>query len=656
MNFKFILTASILALSSGISFGQQASSVYAYIAKYKDLAIAEQKRTGVPAAIKLAQGIHESGCGESELSLNAMNHFGIKCKTSWTGATYTYTDDAKNECFRKYDNDRSSYMDHSDFLKSNARYATLFTLDATDYKGWAYGLKKCGYATNPKYAQKIVDLIEKYELNQYSMQEERGGMGDEEGDEDIMVATTAAMAIPETKPAVLIAAQSTEREYYVLTVKNGLKGFYGRKGDLLLNAAYQNNIRYAKLLDLNDLSDEPLPADMFIYLERKNKEGTTSTYELREGESLITVAQEQGIRVKELRQYNHLRGTEEPEVGAVLYLKNTAPKKPLLRAPLFGKNANPEYTKAKENNPAYVSGGKKAAAPDDGIVVAEEADNTALEVAPPSTENKEETYNIADEPAVEEQIAAEQNTQVPTSRQPEPVSKASEAEPAEEMSDLDRLKAKLDRSVYGSQNAKNNQAPAKPVSNNNTTNTSRPAATTSTYETRPAVQSTTTRPVASNTYAAESGNSGKAMSQDELKKRIEANRKGERETPVVANHSNAAFIKPEQAKPQVVAAAPVKEKPKAAEKKSNEKKVAEKKGTEKKGVDKKGTDKKGTDKKVADKKAEKKPAKPGSHTVKKGETVTAIADKYNLTTKEVIKLNKLSTNGAVKPGMKLKLK
>ena len=281
-------------------------------------------------------------------------------------------------------------MDHSDFLKSNARYATLFTLDATDYKGWAYGLKKCGYATNPKYAQKIVDLIEKYELNQYSMLEERGGMGDEEGDDDIMVATTATMAIPETKPAVLIAAQSAEREYYILTVKNGLKGFYGRKGDLLLNAAYQNNIRYAKLLDLNDLSDEPLPADMFIYLERKNKEGTTSTYELREGESLIIVAQEQGIRVKELRQYNHLRGTEEPEVGAVLYLKNTAPKKPLLRAPLFGKNANPEYTKAKENNPAYVSGGKKAAAQDDGVVVAEEADNTALEAAP-LTESKEET-------------------------------------------------------------------------------------------------------------------------------------------------------------------------------------------------------------------------------------------------------------------------
>lgn len=647
MNFKFILTASILTLSSGLGFAQQASSVYAYIAKYKDLAIAEQKRTGVPAAIKLAQGIHESGCGESELSLNARNHFGIKCKTSWTGQTYTYTDDAKNECFRKYDNDKNSYIDHSDFLKSNARYAALFTLDASDYKGWAYGLKKCGYATNPKYAQKIVDLIEKYELNQYSLQEECGGMGDEEGDGEVLLATTAT-AIPESKATKAPVAQYAEREYYVLTVKNGLKGFYARKGDLLLNAAYQNNIRYAKLLSLNDLVDEPLPSDMFVYLEKKSKEGKTDTYQLGEGELLITVAQEQGMRLRELKQYNHLRGTEEPAAGTVLYLKNTAPKKPLLRAPLFGNKSNPEFAnKTKEADPNFVSGGRKAAAVDAGVQeTVAEVDHTVAEVAAPA-----ETYNIASEPAVEEQIAAERNNK-PVVAQEQSADNEEEEEEAEETSELDRLKAKLDRSVYGNQNNTNSQAASKPVSNNTPVAPKSVKAETS-YETRPAAQ-TTTRPAAP-AYTTTTTNSVKPLSQDDLRKRIEANQRAERETPIVANRSNTVIAKPEPVRAQAQVVAPS-AKTKA---KPEDKKVADKKGTEKKGADKKVADKKTADKKAADKKTAKggKTAKqPAAHTVKKGETVTAIADKYNLTTKEVIKLNKLSANGSVKPGMKLKLK
>lgn len=624
MNFKFILTASLLGLSCGLGLAQPAGSVNAYIAKYKDLAIAEQKRTGVPAAIKLAQGIHESGCGESELSLNARNHFGIKCKTSWSGQTYTYTDDAKNECFRKYDNDKNSFVDHSDFLKNNVRYASLFTLDVSDYKGWAYGLKKCGYATNPKYAQKIVDLIEKYDLNQYSLLEERGGLGDEEGDDQVMMAAATPVVMPEAKPAMAVVVQAEDRNYYIPAVKNGMKGFYARRGDLLLNAAYQNNIRYAKLLDLNDLADEPLREDMFIYLEKKNKEGKADTYEIGEGESLLSVAQEQGIRMKELKQYNHLKGTEEPEAGTVLYLKKTAPKKPLLRAPLFGNKPNPDFVKGNESDPGYVSGGRKAAvspAAEPGAV----ADNTATEAMVPA-ESLEETYNIANEPAVEEQIAEEQiaNNEV-------------EEEADEEASELDKLKAKLDRSVYGNQNATNNQAASKPSTNQMVT---RPATVETSYETRPAAQAAT-RPAAP-AYTAAPASSGKPLSQDDLRKRIEANRRAERETPVVANRSNTSIARPEP----VRAEAPVVVTPAKTKKiKPEEKKVA----------DKKAADKKVADKKVADKKNAK-PAKPVSHTVKKGETVTAIADKYNLTTKEVIKLNKLSANGAVKPGMKLKLK
>ncbi len=633
MNFKFILTASLLSLTCGLGFAQPASSVNAYIAKYKDLAIAEQKRTGVPAAIKLAQGIHESGCGESELSLNARNHFGIKCKTSWNGETYTYTDDAKNECFRKYDNDKNSYIDHSNFLKSNARYATLFTLDVGDYKGWAYGLKKFGYATNPKYAQKIVDLIEKYELNQYSLLDERGGLGDEEGEEDVMLAAATPVAMPESKPAMVAVAQAEERNYYIPSVKNGMKGFYARKGDLLLNAAYQNNIRYAKLLDLNDLADEPLREDMFIYLEKKNKEGKADTYKIGEGESLLSVAQEQGIRMKELKQYNHLKGTEEPEAGTVLYLKKTAPKKPLLRVPLFGNKPNPDFVKGQESDPGYVSGGRKntSSPTKETVAVVEHEGGEVAAVV----ESQEETYNIANEPAVEEQIAQEQV-----------VRNEVEEEAEEEVSELDKLKAKLDRSVYGNQNNTNNQAASRPANNQVAT---KPVVAETSYETRPAAQ-TATRPAAS-TYTAPATSSGKPLSQDDLRKRIEANQRAERETPIVANRSNTVMARPEPVKAQAqVVAAPAKTKAKA-----EEKKVADKKEAGKKGGDKKVADKKAADKKVADKKTAK-TAKPTSHTVKKGETVTAIADKYNLTTKEVIKLNKLSANGAVKPGMKLKLK
>ena len=133
--------------------GQPAVTIQQYIDQYKDLAIAEMKRTGVPASIKLAQGIHETMAGKSELVQKSNNHFGIKCKTGWNGPSVRHTDDARNECFRKYATANESYRDHSNFLKSSGRYASLFELDPTDYEAWAKGLKAAGYATNPVYAQ-----------------------------------------------------------------------------------------------------------------------------------------------------------------------------------------------------------------------------------------------------------------------------------------------------------------------------------------------------------------------------------------------------------------------------------------------------------------------------------------------------------------------
>src|SRR4051812_10436981 len=135
-----------------------------YIDTYKAVAISEMKRTGVPASITLAQGIHETEAGTSELVRKSNNHFGIKCKDYWTGDKVYHDDDAKGECFRSYTRAFDSYMDHSDFLKNSSRYASLFQLDPTDYEAWANGLRKAGYATNPKYASILIKIINNYHL------------------------------------------------------------------------------------------------------------------------------------------------------------------------------------------------------------------------------------------------------------------------------------------------------------------------------------------------------------------------------------------------------------------------------------------------------------------------------------------------------------
>ncbi|HKC35005.1 MAG TPA: glucosaminidase domain-containing protein, partial [Chitinophagaceae bacterium] len=154
---------------STVSFGQNAETVKNYVNTYKELAIEEMQRTGVPASITLAQGIHESGAGMSELALASNNHFGIKCKSNWAGESVKHDDDARGECFRKYPSAEDSYKDHSDFLKNSQRYASLFSLDPADYEGWANGLKKAGYATNPKYPQVLIKLIEDYQLQDYTL-------------------------------------------------------------------------------------------------------------------------------------------------------------------------------------------------------------------------------------------------------------------------------------------------------------------------------------------------------------------------------------------------------------------------------------------------------------------------------------------------------
>ena len=307
----FVLAAPTLvstrASAQNISYAEK---VRRYIAAYKDLAMQEQQRSGVPAAITLAQGILESGAGESELATNAGNHFGIKCKKDWTGETYNHDDDAPEECFRKYASAEHSYRDHSDFLKSAGRYAPCFAQSTTDYAAWAYQLKTCGYATSPTYAQRLIKIIEDYKLQQYTYAAldsqdplrfaQAGEVVPENDREDEPAPTAAAPVLLGEKPAPTTARTEASRvsahsetpeEARVrgqqarmaantdapavaavaadgTTTKDGRRGFYARKGDVLLENAIRYRIRYAKLLEINGLPDEPLSADRFIYLEK----------------------------------------------------------------------------------------------------------------------------------------------------------------------------------------------------------------------------------------------------------------------------------------------------------------------------------------------------------------------------------------------------
>jgi len=161
-----IFTFLFSSVCPAISQEAPNENIIKYIEHYAALAVKEMERTGVPASIKIAQGIHETNAGKSDLVLKSNNHFGIKCKSNWTGEKVYHNDDEEGECFRKYDNATASYLDHSDYLKSQPRYAFLFDYDANDYAAWAWGLKKAGYATNPIYAQTLIKYIETYHLNE----------------------------------------------------------------------------------------------------------------------------------------------------------------------------------------------------------------------------------------------------------------------------------------------------------------------------------------------------------------------------------------------------------------------------------------------------------------------------------------------------------
>ncbi len=287
-----------------------------YIEMYKDAAIEEMHRSGVPASITLAQGLLETENGNSDLLRRSNNHFGIKCKSNWTGESVTHTDDAPNECFRKYNSARESFADHSNFLKNSARYASLFTLDRTDYKGWAYGLKKAGYATNPKYPVILINNIEKNNLHQY----DEAFNGNDVAFANAMVIDSANQTrtleiAPQEPVATSLSNQSN-------TKFNGLKAVFANAGTSLLAIATRNNISLKKLLSYNDLLQDGLLAeDQWIYLESKNKEGRQNIYTVIEDETLRDVSQSSGVQLNALIDLNNISPTTLLKKGTVVKLK-----------------------------------------------------------------------------------------------------------------------------------------------------------------------------------------------------------------------------------------------------------------------------------------------------------------------------------------------
>ncbi|MGJ7033917.1 glycoside hydrolase family 73 protein [Niabella hirudinis] len=198
---KLFLAAALFITITATA--QQSDKVIAYIQQYRNIAMQEMQRTGVPAAIKLAQAILESSAGDGDLAQRSNNHFGIKCKTGYTGPYVLHDDDRPQERFIKYEHPEASFRDHSDFLKGRDRYAFLFELDPTDYKAWANGLKKAGYATNPKYPQLLIGLIERYNLEDYTLM----AMGKKEMPAALALAGTELQETPAgKKPAEKEAA------------------------------------------------------------------------------------------------------------------------------------------------------------------------------------------------------------------------------------------------------------------------------------------------------------------------------------------------------------------------------------------------------------------------------------------------------------------
>jgi LysM repeat protein len=338
-----LLTLVLVVKMEHRAFAQDAQSpaVVEYIKSYAPLAIEEMIRTGVPASIKIAQGILETNAGRGELVNRSNNHFGIKCKSSWTGEKVYHNDDEEGECFRKYATAYDSYVDHSNYLKNQPRYSFLFNYNKDDYASWAWGLKKAGYATNPIYAQTLIKYIEQYRLNQLNSFDK---IPDEE---DLNIFFTSLKSQDNTAIASSISSKKVyektdntqEANHAIGEVKtiteekksypsgifkvNGTKVIYAKKGTSLLAIAKKYKQQLSNLLYWNELPKNTaiLNEDQLVFIQKKRKTGPSQYHIVKSYEDIREISQQEGIQLSSLLKLNKLTKGMQPKIGEKLSLQ-----------------------------------------------------------------------------------------------------------------------------------------------------------------------------------------------------------------------------------------------------------------------------------------------------------------------------------------------
>lgn len=356
---KLFLTFAFLAL---VTTGYAQDRDVEYVKKYALLAVQEMNRYQIPASITLAQGIIETAGGQSRLAEQAFNHFGIKCKENWTGERIYHDDDARGECFRKYNKVEDSYRDHSKFLAERPYYRKLFDLPITDYRAWANGLRKAGYATNPRYAQMLISKIEKLNLDAFDKLNPNAdevytklvSLYGDVNKKDILgynVSETyiAETPTPDKTPQVIAVqpSQNVQREKQkvqqlakrkpapkVKLTKSRIKRHANRReyivvnpGETIFQVAKAYNISEKKLLRYNDLSaPNKLQAGQNLFLCNKRNRGMQKTYRVQLGDNMYLISQKMGIKLKSLYRRNRMQPGEEPQVGEILYLRGRKPR------------------------------------------------------------------------------------------------------------------------------------------------------------------------------------------------------------------------------------------------------------------------------------------------------------------------------------------
>lgn len=281
-----------------------------YIMRYVDIAVLQMTKSGVPASIILGQACLESAYGQSSLTKNAKNHFGIKCHRSWKGEKVYHDDDLENECFRKYKYDEDSFIDHSDFLRYNNRYASLFDLPPTDYKSWAYGLKKAGYATSPKYAETLIKVIEDNKLYLY--------------DKDVDV--------EQPSPTMLVKMESErfiiqlDRKVYT---RNDVKYVIAHEGDTYENIADEFKLTKRELLKYNDLDKKSkIYAGQELYIKPKKTRASLNfpIHIVQENETMHQISQKYAVKLSKLYKYNNMKRGMQPEKDQEIFMRNKMKK------------------------------------------------------------------------------------------------------------------------------------------------------------------------------------------------------------------------------------------------------------------------------------------------------------------------------------------